>query len=145
LSKRLKLLGALMLLGSIALPMARGCARVDAQGRLVRPYEYAFDRYEDSDERLIVLVIFAWPMIALGILAWRQKGYVSFGVRAAEPFLMVLSFLAINFISTFFTGGRAFGAYVAFAGLGFYAVGALWSDVIVFRKWRSRRTALSES
>ena len=144
-TKRLKLLGALMLLGSIALPMARGCASVDVQGRLVHPYKYAFEHLDSADERFYTLAIFGWPMVALGILAWRQRGYVSFGVRAAEPFLIVLSFVVINFISTFFTGGRALGAYVAFAGLGFYAVGALWSDVIVFREWRTARSALPKS
>jgi len=138
LSKRLKLLGALMLLGSLPLPIARGCARVDAQGRAVDYYVYVFDNI-DSAGAVFAVGIFAWPIIALGILAWRRKGYGSLGVRVAEPFLTVLSFYMIDFISTFFTGGRAIGAYVAFAGLGFYAVGGLWSDVNAFREWRRER------
>ena len=160
-NKRLKCLGALMLLGSLALPIARGCARVQnpqetadthASSRKetspsVGEYEYVYvlKSFDPADtDNWATLLIFVWPTIAVGILAWRKKG-VSLTVRILEPFLITYSFVVVNLLSTFFTSGRAIGAYVAFTALGIYAVGALWSDVNAFQEWRSARKTSSKT
>jgi len=157
LSQRFKSLGTLLLLASLALPMAKSCSVgfQDAQGKPVFPAAdgtlppgarpsptanvYAFDKLNGVGEVLLMLFLFLWPVIALGVLYWKPKGWIAFVTRILEPILVTSSAAGIEFIATFFTGGRAIGAYTAFAALGIYAAGAIWQDVVVFRSWRAAR------
>jgi hypothetical protein len=157
LSQRFKSLGALLLLASLALPIAKSCSAgfQDAQGKPVFPAAdgtlpagvrpspiknvYAFDKVHGIRDVLLMLLLFSWPVIPLGVLYWKPKGWIAFVTRILEPVLVATSGGFIEFIATFFTGGRAIGAYTAFAALAAYAVGAIWQDVVVFRNWRAER------
>ena len=158
LNQRLKLLGALALLVSLAFPIARGCTPVryeDAQGnpvspdstgtlpqgvRVIQNYKYVFEPFHPTEtEDWILLSVFVWPIVVLGILVWKKTGRLVVGLRILEPLLIGWSTWAVYFISTFLTSGIASGAYIGFAALAMYAFAALWQDIAVFRNWRTRR------
>jgi len=149
-----KSLAALLLLVSLAFPMATCSHYEDAQGtriavaegetppegaRLVTSRTYAFEDFDPSDPgEWVKALAFLWPVLALVILQRRQRGRVALGVRILEPALIGLSLYVVDFVSTFFADRRAIGAYIAFLALGIYAIGALWVDAAVYREWKKR-------
>lgn len=151
-----KLLGALLLLVSIAFPMATCSHYEDAEGRRVEvaegetppegvkeviSSEYAFEDFEPGDPGEWVKVFaFSWPLLATVILLRGKRGRVVLGVRVLEPLLLAGSIYMVHFISTFLVERRAMGAYLAFLALGIYAVATIWADVALYREWKARRT-----
>jgi len=151
-----KLLGALLLLVSIAFPMATCSHYEDAEGKRVEvaegetppedvketiSYQYAFEDFHPNDPGEWVKVFaFAWPLLATMILLRRKRGPVALGVRGLEPLLLAGSIYMVHFISTFLAESRAIGAYLAFLALGIYAIATIWADVTLYREWKARRT-----
>ena len=159
-NQRFKLIGALALLVSLALPFARGCTPVryvDAEGKTVSPdstgtvpqgvrviknYKYALESFRlDETDNWLILSAFVWPSVLIGILAWKKKGRLVLGLCILEPLLIAWSTWVVYFIATFFTSGMAIGAYTAFVGLAIYTSGALWQDISIFRNWRKARSS----
>jgi len=151
----LKWMGAALLLASLAFPMQRVSTHyLDREGKLQEgtgalwgggdntpvfdKVEYFFTPGRDSWENIwFVLLIFAWPLIGLFVFYWRGQA-VGLGVRILEGLLLVLSFIVVQFVSMFtiFTPIRVGeGAYLAFAALGLYAIGAVWADATAYRRW----------
>ena len=151
-----KLLGALLLLVSLAFPMSTCSYYEDAEGKRIEvaqgetPPEgavevisrsYAFEDFHPLDPGDWVRALaFAWPILAIATLRLRKRGAIAMGVRVLEPALIAGSIFAVHFISTFFADRREIGAYLAFLGLGIYAISTIWVDVALYRKWRERRT-----
>lgn len=156
LNHRFKVLGALLLLVSLAFPIARSCSPVryeDAAGKTIVPdkngsvppdarvienYNYVFE-ITSTEDRWKLWSVFIWPILVLVILAWKRKGIIALAIRVLEPLFIVGSGYSIDVISTLFTSGRASGAYIAFAALGLYTVGTVWEDINAFRDWRKAR------
>lgn len=151
---RLKLVAALLLLASLALPLA-SCSRYeDAEGNRVRVAEgeeppagvhrvvertYALEGFDPLElESWLVLAAFTWPLAALAARRLLPSGFVAGTVRLLELPLVAGSFFLIEFLATFLTERREIGAWVAFAALALYAAAAVWDDV---RWWRGRRAA----
>ncbi|MCP4288315.1 MAG: hypothetical protein GY792_28460 [Gammaproteobacteria bacterium] len=151
--KAIKMVGALLLLLSITLPMSKCSYHVDSSGNryprgdkipgnAIEKWEknYAFDEFEPLDPgSWTIVLVFTWPVLALGSLQWRPHGRVSWITRGLEPLLLAGSVYIVNFISTFFVERRDIGAYVAFIGLGIYAIGVIWSDISIYRNWKNGR------
>jgi hypothetical protein len=151
---KIKLLGAMLLLVSLALPMSTCSHYEDAQGtriavaqgetppegaRQVTSRTYAFEDFHPTDPgNWVKALAFLWPVLALVILQQRKRGRIALGIRILEPALIGLSLYVIDFVSTFFADRRAIGAYLAFLAIGIYAVGSLWADVVVYREWKER-------
>lgn len=150
-----KLLGALLLLLSVAFPMSTCSHYEDAGGKRltlgagenppedateVVQYNYAFEGFQPLDPREWVRAFgFAWPILAVAIQKLRKRGAVVLVVRILEPPLIVGSVLLVEFLATFFADRRAVGAYLAFLALGVYAMAAIWADVAAYRNWRRQR------
>ncbi len=151
---RLKLVAAVLLLASLALPMA-SCSRYeDAEGNRVRVAEgdeppagvrrvvehtYALEDFDPLElESWLVLAAFGWPLAALAVRWRRPTGFATGAVRLLELPLVAGSFALIDFLATFLTERREIGAWVAFTALALYAAAAVWDDV---RWWRGRRAA----
>jgi hypothetical protein len=150
-----KLIGALLLLVSLAFPMSTCSHYENAEGRRIEvapgetPPEgavevvsstYAFEDFQPLNPGYWVRALaFAWPILAIATLRWRRRGAIATGVRALEPVLIAGSIYAVHFISSFFADRREIGAYLAFLALGIYAVSTLWVDLALYREWRERR------
>lgn len=151
-----KLLGALLLLGSLAFPMSTCSHYEDAEGNVVEVAEgetppegvtevinhaYVFEDFHPLEPGYWVRgLAFVWPALAVAILHQRRRGAIALGVRVFEPLLIAASIYAVHFISTFFADRRAAGAYLAFLALGIYAIATLWADIETYREWKERRT-----
>ncbi len=151
-----KLLGALLLLVSVAFPMSTCSHYEDVDGRRIEvapgetPPEgtvevvsrsYAFEDFHPLDPGDWVRALaFTWPILAIATLRLRKRGAITLGVRVLEPPLIAGSIYAVHFISSFFADRREIGAYLAFLGLGIYAIATIWVDLAVYRKWREQRT-----
>jgi hypothetical protein len=153
--KALKMFGAMLLLVSVTLPMATCTRYEDAEGMRIEvddvenlpegvhkvvQSEYALENFDplDGGEWLKVLA-FLWPVLTLAPLWWKPRGPVAVAVRVLELLLVAGSFFLIDFISSFLVDRRAIGAYLAFLALGLYGVGAIWSDVSLYRSWKTGR------
>jgi hypothetical protein len=151
-----KLLGALLLLVSLAFPMSTCSYYEDADGNRVdvadgeAPPEgmtavidndYAFESFDPLDPgEWVKAFCFAWPILAVAILHLRKRGAVTMAVRILEPALIVGSISLVDFLSTLLADHRALGAYLAFLALGIYAIATIWDDVATFREWKQQRT-----
>jgi hypothetical protein len=151
-----KLLGALLLLVSVAFPMSTCSHYEDAEGNRVKVAEgetppegltevidedYALEDFDTGDLGDWVRVLaFGWPIVAVAILYRHKRSRSVVVVRVLEPPLIVGSIYVVDFLSTFFADHRASGAYLAFLALGIYAIATLWADVVVWREWKARRT-----
>lgn len=151
-----KLIGAALLLASLAFPMATCSHYEDAEGRRVdvapgaTPPEgvkevvsrtYALEDFDLRDPGdWVTTLAFAWPVLAIAILKRRERGAAALAVRVLEPALIAGSIYVVDFISTFLADGRAIGAYLAFLALGIYAAATAWVDVAMYREWRERRS-----
>ena len=151
-----KLLGAALLLVSLAFPMSTCSHYQDGEGRRIEvapgetppegavevvSHSYAFEDFHPLDPGDWARALaFAWPVLAIAILRWRERGAIALGVRVLEPALIAGSIYAVHFISSFFADRRAIGAYLAFLALGVYAVATVWTDAAVYREWKARRT-----
>jgi hypothetical protein len=151
-----KLLGALLLLVSVAFPMSTCSHYENAEGKIVQvaegetppegvtkviDHDYAFETFHPLDPGDWVRVLaFAWPVLAVAILHRRKRGAIALGVRVFEPLLIAGSIYLVHFISTFLAERRATGAYLAFLALGIYSIATLWADIEVYREWKKRRT-----
>jgi hypothetical protein len=90
-----------------------------------------------GENGILPLLAFSWPVIAIAFWQWRKQA-VGIVPRILEVVLLAGTFILVLVISTFtlLTVTRVgAGGHLAFLGLGFYAVGALWADVIAFRGW----------
>lgn len=156
-TKVIKVTGALILLLSITLPMSSCTYYVDPDGNKYPIYSTLVEdiphdaelevvkRYALDDLRplepgfWIIALMFTWPLITLGALQWRPMGRLNLALRGFELLLLGASAWFIDFISTVFADRREIGAYVAFIGLGLYAIGTIWSDILKYRSWRDER------
>ena len=150
-----KLIGAALLLVSLAFPMSTCSHYEDAGGRRIEVAEgetppegavevttrsYAFEDFEPLDPGDWVRALaFAWPLMVIALLRWRERGRVALGVRVLEPALIAGSIWAVHFISTFLADRRALGAYLAFLALGIYAISTARVDLALYREWKARR------
>ncbi len=148
----LKLLGALLLIASIALPMSSCTVTEEPDDKhvFVSPesktsndeieYTYVLDYFDHGDPATwITLIVFSWPVLALAFLQWKRDGRAAMVIRGLEPLLLIGSLIWVEFISTFFADRREIGAYLAFCAIGIYAIGAIWSDVALYRNWKYER------
>ena len=149
----LKILGAFLLLVSLAFPMSTCKHHVDSEGKRIVlleegqalpehareeiSYGYALTPFHPDDAYWwLDLSAFVWPILAVVIFEWRKRGFLVLGLRILEPFMLAGSFWLVEFESTFLTSGRAFGAYAAFCALGVYGIAAIWADIARYRAWR---------
>ncbi len=153
--KVLKMLGALLLLVSLMLPMATCTSYENEEGRQVSvddienlpegvhkvvQSEYALEGFDPlNGEDWLTVLAFVWPVLTIAALWWKPRGRVAIAVRVLELLFLTGSYLFIDFISSFFVDDRAIGAYLAFLALGLYALGAIWSDVLLYRSWKTGR------
>jgi hypothetical protein len=97
-----------------------------------------------SWENLIwALFAFSWPIIAIAYWQWRKEA-IGIVPRILEIVFLAGTFLLVFWVSTFtvFTATRVgAGGYLAFLGLGFYAVGAICADAVALRRWKRRALA----
>ena len=151
----IKALSAGLLLVSVGLPMSTCAGYEDARGQpirledgeavpegatLVARNRYALESFEPLDlGDWGTMLAFLWPSLAMVLLTWRRRGLVALGIRFLEPILLWWSWNTVDFISSFLSGARAVGAYLAFVGLAVYAIGTFWADVGLFREWNKPR------
>jgi hypothetical protein len=81
---------------------------------------------------------FVWPVLAAALLEWRKHGLLALGPRILEPFMLAGSSFFVDFISTFLTSGRVFGAYAAFLALSIYGLATAWAGITLCREWRQK-------
>ena len=149
----LKVVGAILLLVSLAFPMQQASHYyIDSDG-VIRPQAWGTppgatalfesDQYAlhpGSGENSLLALAFAWPVIAVAYWQWR-KDVIGIVLRSLEIVFLAGTFLLVYWVSTFtvLTVTRVgAGGYLAFLGLGLYAVGALWADAIALRRWKRR-------
>jgi|SRR3990172_7070929 len=155
----IKLAGALLLLSSLLLPLSSCESYVDKQGHTLRPSEVAADRplppgikvertyfyffpFQTTDTtNWLILAGFTWPVFMIAALS-RFKGRIRVACRFLEAPLLFGSVLALA-LATLFHSRLELGAYVAYAGIGAYALGAVWADIDAFRKWKATKTTKS--
>jgi hypothetical protein len=153
--RSLKIVGAILVLVSLALPMSSCRHYVDAQGerlevekgepppqgaREVVSYQYALESFDVQElASWNKLLVFVWPVLMVGALfRWRQ-GRTLVVLRVLEILLLAYSIFMVDLLATLFADRIEAGAYLAFTGLGLYAAAALWEDVTAFRRWRRER------
>lgn len=141
-TQRLSLLGALLVTVSFALPFYTCTRYVDAAGEAVEVEEGApvpegvtavmephrpMDGLDLSDlDEYPLLLTFLWPIALVGArLVWPRMRELRV-VATLESLLIVWTGWVFHAFST--VGDRAWGAYVAFAGLALYA-GAFVADL----------------
>lgn len=127
--KQVKILGALLLVASMALPMSV----TDGIS-----YNYVAEEF-DGEGGWFFLLLFAWPVPMLFLLA--HSGRLGILLRVIE---IPLALLSLSFIPVFsFMSEPKAGTYAALAGVSAYVIGAIWEDALVFWRWISRRTQKS--
>jgi hypothetical protein len=154
-SNTLKTIGAIILLLSISLPMSKCSVSVQPDPTIdsytLSPSEgskenastreekiYVLDHFEPSDPgSWISVLVFIWPLLLIGINRWNTYGGVDLTIRFLEPFFLAGSFFVVDFASTFFADRREIGAYVAFLAIALYVIGAVWSDILLYLKWKN--------
>ncbi len=156
----IKLAGALLLLSSLLLPLSSCESYVDKQGHTLRPsqvaadrplppgikvertYHYFFRTDQPTDATYwLMLAGFTWPAFMIAALA-RFKGRIRIACRFLEAPLLYGSFLALV-LATLFHSKLEIGAYVAYAGIGAYSLGAVWADIDAFRRWKATKKTKS--
>ncbi len=147
---RLKLVGAGLVLVSLALPVASCSHFEDAHGRRVRvqgeapagvrsvvDYSYPLEGFDAADPSdWLVVLAYTWPALALACLRRWPRGGRALTVRLLELPLVAGSLALVDLLATLFVERRAVGFYVAAAGLLAYAAGALWADGRLLRERR---------
>jgi hypothetical protein len=137
LHRKLKILGAFLLLVSLVLPMSTCTRYVGSEGKRITTYNYAIESFEPEDPHWWVdLLAFVWPVLAVALLEWRKRGLLALGIRILEPLMLAVSFWLLGFVSGFLASGRAFGAYMAFLAVSIYGLGTAWVDIALYREWR---------
>jgi hypothetical protein len=158
--RSLKIVGALLVLVSLALPMSSCRHYVDAKGERLEvekgeppppgaqevvSYHYALESFNARElASWTNLLVFVWPGVMLGAQFWRRRGRMLVVLRVLEILLLIYSFFIVDLMATLFADRIEAGAYLAFTGFGLYAVAALWEDATAFRRWRRAR-ALREA
>jgi hypothetical protein len=152
--RSMKVVGAILLLASLALPMASCRHYEDAQGlwvdtakgqpppagaREVVVYQYAWSGLKQEDPSLLPLLAFVWPPVLIGLLLRWRSGRAAVLLRVLEILLLAFSFWTVNLLATLFVDRMESGAYLAFVALGLYTLGAAWEDASAFRRWRQAR------
>ncbi len=151
---RLRLLGAFLLLGALALPQStcagyrapngefvttipRG-ASTDAYQPTIRR-DYAFDRVHAADPgSWLAVAVFLWPFPLMAIAARARSERLRAYICVASPVLALIAGCSI-WVSAGLFATPALGAYVAIAGLGvFFAA----SVVELWRAWRAPAVAV---
>lgn len=151
-ARALKIIGAVLLLLSMTLPMSSCTTSKENVGEQVSSttdlnsadsetqYHYIIDNIDAADPSTwITLLVFVWPVLMLGLLQWKKTGRMSLLLRGLELLLIIGSLIWIEFIATFLTDRREIGAYLAHTAIVVYAIGAIWSDVGLYRNWKKQR------
>ncbi len=158
--RTLKVVGAVLLLISLALPMSSCRHYEDAKGNRIEHaagapvpagahevviYNYAWEGFEPRDPSTWLTVLaFVWPALTLGLLLRPERRRAALILRILEILLLAASSVLIDFNAGFSGDRREAGAYLAYLALALYAAGALWGDVSAFRQWlRARRLRLA--
>jgi hypothetical protein len=132
--KRVRIVGAMLLLASLALPI-----RIEPTNPLVpAPDAYVYVLGLHDEESWLYLFILVWPTLALVVLHLKPRGPVATSIEIAEPPLLVFSYWYVTFtiLDALGTGARlAAGAFVL------YATGTVWSHLATLRDWYIRRRA----
>jgi hypothetical protein len=116
--KSLKIVGAILLLVSLALPMSSCRHYVDAQGerlevqkgepppqgaREVVTYNYALENFNGRDlDSWNKLLVFVWPVLMVGALFWRRQGRTLVVLRVLEILLLAYSIFMVDLLATLF-------------------------------------------
>jgi len=151
LAQTLKVIGAVLLLLSMTLPMSSCTETKEASSEQVtsapqsnspdseKEYHYIVDNIDPKDPATwITFLAFVWPVIMLGMLQWKKSGRMALIFRGLELLLIIGSLIWIDFIATFLTDRREIGAYLAYAALGIYAIGAIRCDILLYRNWKNQ-------
>jgi hypothetical protein len=148
-SRLVKWCGAVLLIVSLALPLSKcthyqdsgaegGTTTAQAEVAWV-DYQWALESFDPVNAGdWLTIFAFVWPILALAVLRRRERGAAAMIVRALEPLLIAGSAWWL-YVSAHVVAEPAIGAYVAFAGLSVYTVGAACVDLVVFGRWRRRR------
>ena len=150
-----KLVGAILLLASLALPMASCRHYEDARGqwgetrrgqpppagaREVVAYQYAWSGLERDDPvSWLPLLAFVWPPLLIGLLRRWKTGRAAVLLRVLEVLLLAYSSWTVYLAATLFVDRMESGAYLALLALFLYALGAVRDDAIAYRTWRRAR------
>ena len=151
-TKAIKILAAVLLLVSIAFPMS-SCTVTEEPDTIQESaspetithsgeteFIYLLDHFDAGDPSTwVTLFVFTWPVWVLIILHLKRSGRVATATRLLEPALLIGSVIWVDFLSTFFADRRELGAYLAFSALGLYAIGTIWADLQIYRKWKNER------
>jgi len=153
----LKTLGAILLIGSLALPMST-CSHLENSAgervfklnnnfknealKEVNSFNYALEDFSVTDpEAWLTLFVFTWPLLAIMALSKYRQGRVSIAIRFFEPLFLTGSIFFVIFLSNFFTTRMAVGAYVAFLALGIYGIGTFWNDIFLYMQWKQKKVS----
>ena len=151
---RLRILAAVLLLGSLALPQSTCAGYRTSNGEFVATiprdvppagYEpavhrdYAFDDFELADPASwLGVALFLWPLPLLAMAARSRALRLRAVVRVLNPILAAVAAYLIWFRATLFST-PASGAYVAVMTLGLYLTTSL---IELWRSWRARHAPL---
>ena len=85
--------------------------------------DYAYDNFSISKmDSWTTLLVFIWPILFLSIMKFIKNKKTIIVFKIVEVLFILYSFFIIDFMSTFFADGRAYGAYLAFFALGIYSI-----------------------
>lgn len=153
--RTLKVVGALLLLISLALPQSSCRHYEDAKANRVEHktgdpppagahevvrYNYAWESFEPVDPSTWLTVLaFVWPVLTLGLLLRPEKRRAALFLRLLEILLLAASFVVVDLSGGLFADRLEAGYYLAMLALVLYAAGTLWGDLAAFRQWRRTR------
>jgi hypothetical protein len=150
----LKICGGFLLMLSAALPLATCSHYEDPEGKHVNVKvgetqaegvrEVVESHYVLGDTDLLdvgdwpIVLFFFWPVATLAALHFKPRGVVAMTVRGLELILVGCTFYWFNWVAFLYGYGHlASGAYLTLVAASVYAMGALWSDVLLYRNQKS--------
>lgn len=147
-AERLRLIAAVLLIGSLCLPVSRCTYQADANGRWVSEesaqqnpaavhevveYQYALSNAKPAPERWLTLAYFVLPLAMVAVLSIVRQRRWLVALRSVE--VAGVGFSCWGLFSLALFGEFASGGYLAAASLAIYLLAMLTIDVILLRDW----------
>lgn len=138
--RSVKILGAILLLISLGFPVSQS---IDPDSwEPTGSYSYVLSRHPSDwlEGRLwFCLSLFTWPVLMLALLYRFSQAWVALLLRTLELLALLYSYVLVDLLSMF--AHQEIGTHIAQCGFAVYALGALWEDAAVLRRWaRARQT-----